>query len=185
MRISKAASRYAKSLLDFSIEQNQLEETHADVLHLLSAINGSKDLELLINSRVIQEEKKLEIYDKLFAGKVSELTLKFFKLIAKNSRSAIIPGILESFLLKYKVHKRILSIEVVTATPLSDDAKAKLLAKVDTKDWKEVELDVRVDPNIIGGLIFRAGGQQLDASIASGLKKLKKEFISNDHVAQL
>ena len=185
MRISKAATRYAKSLLDFSIEQNQLEQTHTDVLQLLSAIDESKELELLMNSKVIQEEKKLEIYEKLFAGKISELSLKFFMLIAKNSRSAIIPGILEAFLLKYKVHKKILSVDVVTATPLTEDAKAKLLSKVETENWSEIEFNISVDPSIIGGLIFRAGGQQLDASIASRLKELKKEFISSDHVSQL
>ncbi len=185
MRFSKAAGRYAKSLLDFSIEQNQLETTHTDVLGLLKAINDSKDLELMMHSKVVQEDKKLAIYDTLFAGKISDLTLKFIKLIAKNSRSSIIPGILEAFLFKYKVHKKILSVEVVTAIPLTDDAKSKLMSKIDTENWSNVEFDVKVDPKIIGGIIFRAGGQQLDASIASRLNELKKEFTSNDHVSQL
>lgn len=185
MRISKAATRYAKSLLDFSIEKDQLEQTHADVLHLLQTIEGSKDLELLINSKVIQEDKKVTIYDKVFKGQISDLTLKFITLIAKNSRSSIIPAICEDFLLKYKVHKRVLTVDVISAVSLSEEVKSKLLSSLNTDGWNEVDLNIKVDPNIIGGIIFRAGGQQLDASVSSRLKELRKEFISNTHVAQL
>lgn len=185
MKFSRAASRYAKSLLDLAVERNELEVAFKDVNTIREAIEGSRDLELLVNSKVVQEEKKLPIYDKVFGGSISELTLKFIKLVAKNHRSEIIPAICSDFNTKYNEYKKILTVEVISAVKLSDEQKAKMVGILKTDNWNEVKLVETIDPSIIGGVIFKTHDLMVDTSISSQLNEMKQRFVNTSYVSQL
>jgi F-type H+-transporting ATPase subunit delta len=177
MQLNRAASRYAKSLLDLAIEQNKLEDVQAGVLTVQGALAESKDLELLVSSQVVQEDKMAKALQAVFAGKIDELLMNFILLVAKNNRSTIIPDILTAFELKYKVYKKVLVVELKSAVKLADKQKEeikKLLLKGD--DFKDVELQEVIDPSLIGGFIISTGEKQYDASIATKLRELKANF---------
>ena len=77
MKITKAANRYAKSLLDLSIEQNKVEEVFEDMSNLAKTIEGSRDLRVMLNSPVIKPDAKAKVLTQIFSGNVGEMTAKF------------------------------------------------------------------------------------------------------------
>ena len=133
---NKAAKRYAKALLTFAIERNELDTVNTDIMALKSAIKESKELAIMMNSAVIQEVKKIAIYKSVFADKISATTLNFMILIAKNNRSSIIPHIFNAFEGQYKVYKKIIPVNITTARKMDDGLKADLVAflKKDSPD---------------------------------------------------
>jgi F-type H+-transporting ATPase subunit delta len=184
MRNTKAATRYAKSLLDLAIEQKVLEDVKGDIRVILDTVEGSDELRMLIDSKIIQEDKKVTLYDSIFADKISNLTQGFMRLIAKHNRSAIIPDICRFFEIHYNDYKRILTVEVISATPLTDEARKKVTSSINMDGWNELKLVERVDASLIGGLIIRSNNTQIDQSVASRLKALKQEFSNEHFVAQ-
>lgn len=186
MNLNKAAKRYAKALLSFAIERNELDVVTADVQLIQKAVQGSKELAIMMNSAVIQEGKKVAIYKSIFSDKISATTLNFMILISKNSRSSVIPLILNAYDTQYKAHKNIVSVNITTASTMDDSLKADLIAFL-KKDSPEstIEVDAKIDKDIIGGFIFRTDTHQIDASVSHRLKALKRDLINTTYTSKL
>ncbi|MEE1945991.1 ATP synthase F1 subunit delta [Pedobacter sp. KR3-3] len=174
---SKAAARYAKSLIDLSIEQNALEALKNDMVLFEEVVDKHSELEAILKNPIIPLDKKAGILKELFAGKVNPITEHFFKLAVNKGRSAILFDAAKQFVSQYQALKGIVTAEVTTATALTDANKAEIVSLVKKElGANEVVIKEKVDENLIGGFILKVGDKQFDASIASGLKKLKKEF---------
>lgn len=182
MSVSRIASRYAKSLIDYARETNRLEEVKEDMRTLDKALE-SRDLVMLLKSPIVNESKKKSIFKEVFTGKLSETTLSFFNIIMNKGREEYIPAISTEFENQYKELKGISSVKLITATPISDanlaSIKAKLLASDETD--QQVEIETVVDPSIIGGFVLEIGDKLYNDSVAYKLAQMKKGFKGNAH----
>ncbi len=178
MKSTKAASRYAKALLDLSIEQKTIDKVNGDMLHLSGLCSESKDLENLLNSPIVDKSKKIEIFEALFTKSFDKMSLGFINLIIKNSRENILAEIANSFVAQYKEFKNITDVTIVSATKLEKAAKDKIIAKIKESVKGTVELTEEVDPALVGGFIVKMNDTQIDASIASQLTNLKNILLN-------
>ncbi len=185
MNISKAASRYAKALLDLATEKQVQDVVLADMETLAKALKESNELHMLVTSKVVSEDKKEQALSAVFSGKLQEMTLKFFQLLAKNSRAELIPDITVAYPKAYKIANGILEIEVKSAQKLDDASMDKIKQLVITKDWKSVEVTEIIDPSVIGGFVVKGNNTVYDASVASQLRSFKHNLVDNSHIAQL
>jgi F-type H+-transporting ATPase subunit delta len=170
------ASRYAKSIIDLAQEQNALDAVNNDVVDFLKTLKANSQLAAVLSNPIISHQKKLGILTALFEGKMSKITIAFFKLMINKGRGNVLYTTAHEFVNQYDVLKHITQATVVSATALSDENKAKLLAEVKTAVGGEVTLEAKVDESLIGGFVLTVGDRQIDTSIASNLKKLKKNF---------
>lgn len=177
MSENKAASRYAKSLIDLSQEQNALELLKSDMVLLEQVIDKNPELEAILKNPIVPLEKKAGILDSVFSSKVHKITKAFLKLIVSKGRSAILFATAKAFLTQYNVIKGIVTAEVTSATELTDANKAEI-EQIVKKEFgaNEVVIKEKMSEKLIGGFILKVGDKQFDASISSGLNKLKKEF---------
>ena len=83
MKSTKSAIRYAKALLELSIENSNLKEVSYDMKRIVESSNETKDFRVFLNSPVIKSDKKIEILKVLFVG-FEKLTSSFIDLITKN-----------------------------------------------------------------------------------------------------
>ncbi|SDL33559.1 F-type H+-transporting ATPase subunit delta [Pedobacter sp. ok626] len=177
MSENTAASRYAKSLIDLSTERNTLEEIKNDMMLLAEVVDQNPELEAILKNPIVPLDKKSGILDGLFVGKVNEVTSTFFKLMVNKGRSAILFDTAKAFIVQYNAIKGIVTADVTSATELTAESRAEIEAIVK----KEIGANVvvikeKVNDKLIGGFILKVGDKQFDASIASSLNKLKKEF---------
>jgi F-type H+-transporting ATPase subunit delta len=170
------ASRYAKSLIDLSLEKGQLESVYADMLQVKDVCENSREFITFLNSPIIKSDKKISTLKAVFEGKFNAITSSFFSIVATKRRESIIPQIAESFIEQYKEHKNILTAIVTSAKGLDAATKQKALDLVKSQLSGEVELVEKVDANIIGGFILKIGDKQLDKSVARQLSNLKKQL---------
>ena len=178
MAASKAAARYAKSLLDLSIEMNNLEKIHGDITMIDGLCYSNRDLIAFLHSPIIQRRKKYLVFDALFDGKVDQLTLKFLKQVTKNGREKILPEITESFITQYKKHVGILDVHVKSAIPLEPKVKDAIIAQVKKHFEGDVKMYETVDESLIGGFVVTVEDKQIDASIRSNLANLKNILLN-------
>jgi F-type H+-transporting ATPase subunit delta len=179
------ASRYAKSLLDLSVQTKQLEEVRNDMLLIGNASRENRDLVLMLESPVVKTDRKMKIFKKIFEGKISATTLAFLNLIATKRREGLIDDIALAFEHQYKVFKKITTAVVTTAVPLDNSTKSKILDIVKEKADGEVLLIEKIDKSLIGGFVLTVNDKQIDASIKRKLNDLKKDFSVNLYVPEL
>ena len=179
----RLAARYAKSLIDLSIERGQLEQVYLDNLYLKGIMQGSQVLMDFLNNPVINSEKKLKVIQALRSGQTSETTQNFNDLLIRKGRENYLPEIADAFIEQYKEYKGIATITLTTAVPVSDDLKNVFINKLKREsNFKEVELICFVDENIIGGFILEGRGKRIDASVAYDLHKVKNRFLTNEYI---
>lgn len=182
MTDTKVSIRFAKSLIELSIEQGMLNDEHNDMQLLVKVCNEHHDLQMLLENPIINGDKKLEILNKVFAGKMNKLSLEFFKLLIRKGREAYLYGIAKEFIHQYKKHKGITTAIVTTATGLDDNLRKQVYDIVRNNMNSEVELVEKTDKSLIGGFVLRVGDKQYDASIANDLRKLRKGLIDKSYI---
>ena len=182
----RLAGRYAKSILDLSIETGQLEDVYKDMVLLQTVCRGSRDFVNLLRSPVIPEDKKIKIWDIITTGKITTLTTAFFKLLLAKDREANFPEIVAAFIAQYKDYKGIRIVKLTTASPVSEQVRKTILEKVrGNVTAKEIELDTEVNEALIGGFILEIGDRMVDGSIAFELNHIKQQFENNDFIYKI
>jgi F-type H+-transporting ATPase subunit delta len=177
MSENKAAARYAKSIIDLSQENNALEEMRGDMILVEKVINQNPELAAILQNPIVPISKKASILEILFQGKVHVITISFLKLMVSKGRSQIVYDATKQFLNQYNLLKGIITAEVSSATVLTDANRAEIVAIVKREvGAKEVLLNEKINPDLIGGFVLKVGDRQFDASIAHSLNKLKNEF---------
>lgn len=179
----RLASRYAKSLLDLAAEKQQVETVYADMVYLEQLTKSSREFLNVLRSPIIPNEKKKTVIDSVIGKNVSELTLAFARLLTNKNREAELPEIIKSFITQYKEKKKIYTVKLTTAVPVSDAVKNQIVEQVKkTSDMENIELESSVDPNLIGGFVLEAGDKFIDASLAYDLKQISRQFDNNDFI---
>ncbi|MGQ7869039.1 ATP synthase F1 subunit delta [Sunxiuqinia sp. sy24] len=177
---SKVTVRYAKALFSLAKEKNLLEEIKADASLIEQLTKESADFVLLLESPVIKTSQKISLLKTIFVGKVSELTINFLILIAENRREIFIAGMCRHFLTLYRHDQGVKSAVITTAIALQKDLITQINKQLESQFNTRVELSERVDSDLIGGFVLRVDDRQIDASLATQLRKVKEQFLQTE-----
>lgn len=182
---SRVASRYVKSLLELAVEQKALDAVHADMQMFAAACAASPDLVRMLRSPVIPHERKRVIMEKMLKGKVHPLTMSIVDILTRKNREPLLPEIASDFHRAYNEFKGIGHASVTTPVKMDAATRKKvedIVRKLSSR--KDIELDEKVDSELIGGFILNVGDQQIDASIKSRLKALRVKFSENPYIKE-
>jgi F-type H+-transporting ATPase subunit delta len=182
----RLATRYAKSLIDLAIERDQLEKIFADMQWLQQVCKQSRDFANLLKSPIIKPEKKRQVVEAILKGNVSDVTALFVRLLVAKGRESNLPEIIGAFINQYKEYKNIYTVKLTTAAPLSDDLKNAIIDQIrKTSEMQNIELETKVNEDLIGGFVLQAGDKLIDASVAYDLKQIARQFENNDFVYKI
>ncbi len=172
--VAGMAGRYATALFDLAKEQGAVDAVASDLTTIEKLLGESVDLMRLVRSPVFsaqdQSNAMLAVLGK--AG-ISGLTQNFIKLIARNRRLFSLPDMIRDFRTLFERMKGRVSAEVTSAQPLTEGQRSQLLDSLKASLNKDVQLNTKVDPSILGGLIVKAGSRMIDSSIKTKLNNLK------------
>lgn len=177
---SKVTVRYAKAFFSLAKEKNLLEEIKADASLVEQLTKESADFVLLLESPVIKTSQKVTLLKSIFEGKVNELTINFLTLVAENKREIYIGDMCRYLLTLYRQDQGVKSAVITTAVPLQEDLITHINKKLESEFNTRVELSQRVDSDLIGGFVLRIDDRQIDASLASQLRKVKETLLQTE-----
>ena len=179
----RLANRYAKSLVDLAIEKDQLETVYTDMKYLQAVCAVSKEFVNLLRSPVVQTDKKRAILKAITLDKVSELISLFNNLLVTKGREGELPEIANAVVDQYNDIKGIHKVTITTAQAISEELKASIVAKVkDSQNFGTIELESKVNPELIGGFVLEFNNNQVDTTILRDLREIKKSFSRNVYV---
>lgn len=178
MKGQRAAVRYARSLMQLARENSLLEDIKSDMELILRAIDENNDLKIFLGSPLIKIEKKKSILNKIFEGKVNEMSMKFIHLVADQKREENLERIAQEFIRQYNQEHNIATVHLTTAKVLNDGLREEILNFIKAKyEFSKVELKEEVNEDLIGGLVIRIEDQQIDGSVRRKLQDIKQELI--------
>ncbi len=182
MDIGIVSMRYAKALMEYAKSTGTEDEVYAEVRMLTRSFEKHPDLRAALENPILSIREKFTLICTAAVGDATagrELT-RFITLVLRNRRESFLQYICLSFLDLYRKDKHIGIAKLITAVPVSRDVWERIRNSASHLLHAEMELQTEVDPAIEGGFIFDVNDFRLDASIATQLKKVKKQFIDKN-----
>jgi len=175
---SRVAYRYAKALYDLSVEQNTFDAIAADIATVREAIAGSRELDLLLHSPIIDDRKKKSVITAVFEGKVGKEVAQFVELLVGKGRSADLPGILEAFQGLVDRRLNVAPATITTAVELDEATRKRVVQAVQEASGSAIRPTFTVDPSIIGGFRARFSDRMIDATVRHQLERLHETLMT-------
>jgi len=173
---SRAAIRYAKAVLLQANEANNADLVFEDMQSVHSTIQASSELQMVLNSPVINATDKQNALLAIFENQ-SDATKSLIKVLVENKRTNLLDGVSKNYIDLYNEAQGVKIAQVTTAVALTEELSAKVLSKVkELTGSDKVTIENTIDESIIGGFILRIGDLQYNASISNNLARIKREF---------
>jgi len=168
------AGRYATALFELTLEANAVEAVKADLDRFDALVAESADLNRLVRSPVFSAEEQVQALSVVLdrVG-ISGLAANFFKLVAANRRLFAVHDMIKAFRALIAQHKGEATAAVTVAEPLKDQHVDALRAALKSVTGKDVDLDIKIDPAILGGLVVKLGSRMVDSSLRTKLNGIK------------
>jgi F-type H+-transporting ATPase subunit delta len=174
-----AATRYARALFDVALKEGDIQQVERDLTAFADLIAGHPELARILGNPAIPMARKRAVVEQLIAraGTISPIVAKLLVLMADRDRLALIGDVAAAYRSRLMDHANIVRAEVTTAAALPADRLAALQHGLASATGRQVQLEHRVDPSIIGGAVTRIGSTVFDGSITTQLQKLKQTLI--------
>ncbi len=167
------AGRYATALFELARDQRQLDAVSASLGTLKQALGGSSEFRTLTESPLVDRAAATKTVAAIAPQLgLDPLTSNFIGVLAQNRRLSQIGPVINAFNTLIARHRGEATADVTSAHPLSDDQIAALKAKLKAQTGRDVSIDLKVDPAILGGLIVKVGSRMVDGSIRTKLNTL-------------
>jgi F-type H+-transporting ATPase subunit delta len=172
--ISTAAGRYATALFELASEANAIDAVKADLERFDALVAETPDLLRLVRSPVFSAGEQLQALSAVLERVgIGGLAAKFLKLVTTNRRLFAVRDMVKAFSALVADHKGEITAEITVAERLTDDHAATLRDALKAVSGKDVDLAIKVDPAIIGGLVVKLGSRMVDTSLRTKLNAIR------------
>lgn len=172
--MEQIARTYARALFAAAKDANKLDAIRDQLAQFTQEIDGNKELSLFLFSPYFSGEEKVDGLRRIVVDADREF-LSFLELLAEKHRLAAIHRIQARYEELWASENKLLPVTVTSATALPDETVQRIGQSVEAQTGQKVELQSRVDDEIIGGLVLQVGNMVLDASIRNKLERLRKQ----------
>ena len=180
MSVETVARRYAAALADVVTKTNETNSVQAELKSWEQLINSNADLQTAFRNPAISQANKEKVLESLIAKtQPTKTTANFLRVLLRNSRLTEIGEINEKFSSVLEERSGVISAQITSARPLSEDVKAEMKMSLEKMTNKTVNLNFETDETLIGGVVTRLGSTVYDGSVKTQLAELKHQMIGS------
>lgn len=176
-------TRTAKLYGDALYELIRDEGAAADPKNVLDELDGvlavfaeNPDYLRLLSTASLAKDERCGLLDEAFRGKIAPYLLNFLKLLCEHGYLRQLKGCAQEYRLRYNEDNGILAATAVTAAPLTPILREKLIRKLEQTTGKQIDLKVKVDPRVLGGVRLEMEGRQLDGTVKNRIDQLRRQL---------
>jgi len=171
------ARRYAKALFELAEERNTIASIADELVAFRDLLSENVDLRNFFLSPEAGKERKIEFVRKNFKGRFSTLFINFLHLLLEKGRQSIIDEIVSEFGKRYDRYQNKVRASAITAVPMPKADMQALHELLSKRFQANFEIENRVDPGILGGVVLQIDGKVLDGSIRNQLRRLRAQML--------
>ena len=166
---------YARSLFEAAKETGKLDVVHAELGQFATAVDEVSELRGLLSNPQIERDERSAALREILAD-ADELLRNFVLLLSEKGRTGQLDEVYREFDALVAADAGRLTVELTTAHELSDDEAASIVKKIEQSSGRTVEATRTVDPDLIGGLVLKAGSLEVDSSVRGRLDRLRRDL---------
>ena len=172
--VSGVSGRYATALFELARDEKSVDAVKVELDRFEAMLADSADLKRLVRSPVFSADAQLKALSAVLdrAG-ISGVAAKFLKVLTANRRLFAVSDVIRAFGALVAKFKGEATADVTVAEALSDKNLDALKAALKAVTGKDVALNVKIDPSIIGGLVVKLGSRMVDSSLRTKLNSIK------------
>ena len=176
MIAQEVAKKYSHALFMSTRQRGLVDEAYEQFTGLKDAMERDSSLLKFLGSPKVEEEPKLQLLRNVFGERMEQLFVEFLAVLVRKRRAMYLLEIIDEFNRQVEFEKGINRVTVTTAVPLTPDEVTSLVSTLATKSGKKIELESKVDPGLIGGMIVIMADEIIDGSIRYGLSRLEEQL---------
>jgi len=176
MITQEVARKYAQALFMAAKGKGVIDEAHVELEGLKKIIESDDTLLNFLNAPQVLEEHKLELLRNVFSKRLHRLFVEFLIVLVDKHRISYLHDIIDDFIRLVEAEKGEARVTVITAHPLTDDQRSKLIAKLITKTSLKITLEEKIKPAIMGGMIVIIHNEIIDGSVRHGLDMIEEQL---------
>lgn len=176
MVLDAVTARYAEALFGAAKATQALDETLEQLNLLRELLDSHPDLLEFLYNPGVEPQAKLSVLAKARADGWSDLVRAFLQMVLAMGRAESLPGIAEAFRDAVDHDQGRVRVVVRSAHPLDDELLARLRRRLETGEGKVVQLDLEVDPELVGGLQVQVDHRLIDGSVRRSLEELRERL---------
>ena len=172
--MSGVAGRYGAALFELANESGTADAVSGDLKRFAAFIEESPDLKRLVTSPVFTaDQQKAAVGAVLDRAGIGGIVANFIRLVAQKRRLFVLPAMIRAYETLLARKKGIVPAEVTVAEPMPEAMLADLKAALTKSAGKQIALAVKINPDIIGGMVVKLGHRMIDASLKTKLNALR------------
>jgi ATP synthase F1 delta subunit len=172
--VEEIAEVYSRALFESAQEHDSLDRVHEELDQFTDALDDSHDLQVFFFSPYFSSQEKKEGIRKLISD-ADEHFVNFLELLAERHRMPAVFRIRKTFDDLWAEENKLLPVSVTSAIELDEGMVQDIGKEIEEQTGRSVQLESRVDPDVLGGLVLRVGNMVLDASVRNRLERLRKQ----------
>ena len=169
--------KYATALFSAAREEKAIDQVAADMASLGELISHDGRFVKFLDSPHVSTGDKKALLKSTFEKRISSTAYRFLRLVLDKKRVNYLPGMAVEFEELVRQHRGIVKAQVTTAVPLESDQADRLAGELGRITGKRVEIDSRIDPSVLGGVIVAYENQIIDRSVRRGLDDLRENLM--------
>jgi F-type H+-transporting ATPase subunit delta len=178
--VAVIARTYARALFHAAKDQGRVEQVREELDAFVTALHDVPELDALLRNPQLDPSAKAEALRALLAN-ADELVRNFLRLVAEKGRAPLIEEMAGEYEAIVAAEEQILNVEVTTAYELSDQEADSIVKQIEQASGRRVEAERSVDPDLVGGLVLKAGSLEVDSSVRGRLTRLRRELAQGAH----
>ena len=165
------------SLLLMSAEkQGRIDRVEEEIFRFGRIIDSNPDLQMALTNPAVAEQSKAAITGQLLAGRADDLTVQLLRAVTSELRGRPVQTAIRDLSALAANRRGRVVAEARSAIPLSPEQSHRLAAALGRIHHREVQLNVTVDPTIVGGLEVRVGDEVIDATLSTRIEAARRRL---------
>lgn len=169
---------YSKAMLELAFEERAENSIYKELKDIDMLYRENPDFVKLLDAPDISKAQRAEIVKKVFDGRVHKYTLNLLRIMSERGISHSFCELFKEFQSQYRTKKGIAAVRAYTAVPLKPNQRERLKEKLKSVIGKEIELENKIDPKVLGGILIKYDNAQIDGSIRTRFEDMKKKLLA-------
>lgn len=177
MTVSRIAARYAEALFDLARDRGAVDDIRAELDALVQVASQSPELAEMLRRPDLPSDRKLVALRAALGDRFSQTITALLASLVDHDRGATMAEVAAAYEELADAAAGLVKVEAVTAVPLSEEQRNRIVAAVERRTGQQVRLETRVDPRVLAGVRLRVGDSLIDGSAAGRLAALREELM--------
>lgn len=176
--LTTVARPYARAAFAHALDSAEGLSGWSDMLHILADTSANNSVKEALESPALTRTQRVELLKAVCGGQLNEQAGNFIRILAEQGRIKLLPQIYTLYEQMKANHEKTLDVYLTSAYEVADEESQRIQNALREKLQREVRLETRVDPSLLGGAIIRTEDSVIDYTVRGKLAKLAQAMNS-------